>query len=117
MHFRTGEVLINNTIFFSSLKQFYDPVLEKKMAEELQARINNRETEYCRFGLEIHLNKCGEEEIEQERSTRSFRNRRRRGIIGACVGSCSCCTYCKSTDIKYTNIDYSGPKISIPSWR
>ena len=76
------------------------------MANELQARINNRETEYCRFGLEIHLNKCGES--KQSRPKRLFWGRRRRRSPPPpprpriyCIGRCACCNSCRIGYIYY----------------
>ena len=70
------------------------------MADELQTRINNRETEYCRFGIEIHLHICAESERRMEWR---LANRRRRSLDD-CVGPCACCNECRVTEIKYKTV-------------
>lgn len=75
------------------------------MTDELQARINNRETEYCRFGLEIHLHNCGEsKQRTQKRGFRFWRRRRRRTpppTVRYCIGTCACCNSCAVSEIRY----------------
>lgn len=74
-------------------KQVYGPELKQKMEEEIEQRIDGRETEYCRFGLEIHLHICGENE------ERSPTTRVRRAMYD-CDGYCACCGVCGVSQIQ-----------------
>ena len=101
-------VQVFSALLFLSLQKVYGSDMEKKMAEELQARINNRETEYCRFGLEIHFNMCGESKQSRPKRSPFWRRRRRRSPpppprpSNYCNGYCACnCNFCGITGIIY----------------
>jgi hypothetical protein len=68
--------------------------LTRKVIDEVEERIGNRATEYCRFGLEIHFQLCSHAEKEKEKSAK-------RGNDLLCDGPCACCICCGKVEIKY----------------
>jgi hypothetical protein len=92
--------------------------LTKKVIDEVEKRIDDRTTEYCRFGIEIHFNPCNH--VEKEKANRSRRSMVSRMLqlrdesvkSPSCTCSCCCkckpcccCSGCGKTEIKYTPVN------------
>jgi hypothetical protein len=66
--------------------------LTRKVISEVEKRIDNRTTEYCRFGMEVHITPYSHAGKEKEKERRRL----------SAKPHCRCC--CK-TDIKYTPVN------------
>ena len=87
--------------------------LTKKVVDEVEDRIGNRATVFCKFGLEIHFQLCShavEEKPKKEKRLFWGRRRRRRRRWNPppprpptkiCIGDCACCNVCVKTEIDY----------------
>ena len=73
--------------------------LTKKVVEEVEERIGNRATEYCRFGIEIHFHDCSQAKKEYEKARRALMT------PTCCRPRCCCCEGCGKTEIRYLPVN------------